>query len=102
MTSTTYVAAIVLWAAWVGFSAGSLLLRADWVVQLLVDHGIPRSWWVRLGTARGALAAGLLLGLLVPAIGTVAMAVLTLYFFGAIGIAIRARTHSRSAVLLAL
>ena len=28
--STTYIVVTVLWAAWVGFSAGSVLFRTKW------------------------------------------------------------------------
>ena len=52
--STGYVVGTVLWAAWVGFSAGSVFFRAKWVVQPLADYGVPRAWWPWLGAAKAA------------------------------------------------
>jgi hypothetical protein len=66
--STVYVVVTILAAAWVGFSAVSVLVRAKWVVQPLADYGVPRSWWPWLGMAKLAGAAGLLVGLFVPVI----------------------------------
>jgi hypothetical protein len=100
--STGYVVGTVLWAAWVGFSAGSVFFRAKWVVQPLADYGVPRSWWPWLGAAKAAGAAGLLVGLFVPVIGVMAVIGLVLYFIGAVASVMRARVYSRSAVLLVL
>ena len=60
-----------------------MFLRAKWVVRPLADYGVPQSWWPWLGTAKAAGAAGLLAGLLVPAIGVLAGICLVLYFTGA-------------------
>jgi hypothetical protein len=100
--STAYVVVTVMWAAWVGFSAGSVLFRAKWVVQPLADYGIPPSWWPWLGTAKAAGAAGLLIGLFMPVIGVMAVLGLVLYFIGAGATVMRARVFSHSAVLLLL
>ena len=100
--STGYVVGTVLWAAWVGFSAGSVFFRAKWVVRPLADYGVPRAWWPWLGAAKAAGAAGLLVGLFVPVIGVMAVIGLVLYFIGAVATVVRPRVHSRSAVLLVL
>ena len=100
--STGYVVVTVLWAAWVGFSAGSVFFRAKWVVRPLADYGVPRSWWPWLGAAKAAGAAGLLVGLFVPVIGLMAAIGLVLYFIGAVASVVRPRVYSRSAVLLVL
>lgn len=92
--SIAYIIVTVLAAAWVGFSATSLFLRAKWVVQPLSDYGVPNSWWPWLGTAKTAGAAGLLVGLFVPAIGVVAGVCLVLYFAGAVITVIRAHSYS--------
>ncbi|MFD5102236.1 DoxX family protein [Streptomyces albidochromogenes] len=84
----------VLAAALVGFSAASVFLRATWVVRPMADYGIPRSWLPWLGTAKAAGAAGLLAGLLVPAVGTAAGIALVLYFTGAVVAVVRARWYS--------
>ncbi len=100
--SAAYVVVTVLWAAWVGFSAGSVFFRAKWVVQPLADYGVPRSWWPWLGAAKAAGAAGLLVGLFMPVIGVMAAIGLVLYFIGALATVMRPRVYSRSAVLLLL
>ncbi|MGV9772698.1 DoxX family protein [Streptosporangium sp. NPDC003464] len=92
--STAYVVVTVLAAAWVGFSALSIFMRAKWVVEPLSDYGVPRSWWPWLGAAKAAGAAGLLAGLSVPVIGVLAGIGLVLYFTGAVITVIRARSYS--------
>ncbi|MEU4688308.1 DoxX family protein [Actinoplanes sp. NPDC023714] len=86
-----YVVVTVVAALWVGFSAVSVFLGARWVVEPLAAYGVPRSWWVWLGTAKALGAAGLLAGLLVPMIGVVAGIGLILYFLGAVITVLRAR-----------
>ena len=92
--SVAYVVVTVLGATMVGFSAGSVFLRAKWVVQPLRDYGVPGSWWPWLGTAKAAGAAGLLVGLVVPVIGVVAAVGLVLYFTGAVITVLRAHWYS--------
>jgi DoxX-like family len=95
--TTAFVIVTVLAAALVGFSAASVFLHAKWVVGPLADYGIPRSWMPWLGTAKAAGAAGLLVGLLVPAVGVLAAIGLILYFAGAVTTVIRARWFSHVA-----
>jgi hypothetical protein len=92
--STAYIVVTLLGAALAAFSAGSVFFHAKWVVQPLVDYGVPRSWWPWLGTAKAAGAAGLLVGLFVPVIGVVAGIGLVLYFTGAVITVVRARWYS--------
>ncbi|MFG3437529.1 DoxX family protein [Nonomuraea sp. NPDC047897] len=92
--SAVHVVVTVLTAAWVGFSAYSVLTGAPWVVDSLAEYGVPRSWWPWLGFAKGAGAAGLLAGLLVPAVGVVAGTGLVVYFAGAVVTVLRARSYA--------
>ncbi|MFI9238947.1 DoxX family protein [Streptomyces cinnamoneus] len=92
--STAYVVVTVLAAAMAGFSAGSVFLRAAWVVQPMADYGIPQSWLPWLGSAKAAGAVGLLAGLFVPVIGLLAGIGLVLYFAGAVVAVLRARWYA--------
>lgn len=92
--TTAYVIVTVLAALLVGFSAASVLLGATWVVRPLADYRVPRSWWPWLGAAKAVGAAGLMVGLLVPAVGALAGAGLVLYFTGAVITVLRARWFS--------
>lgn len=92
--STAYTVVTLVGAALVAFSAGTIFFRARWVVQPLVDYGVPRSWWPWLATAKAVGAAGLLVGLAVPVIGVMAGIGLVLYFAGAVITVVRARWYS--------
>ncbi|MFD0883921.1 DoxX family protein [Streptosporangium algeriense] len=92
--STTGTVVTVLAALWVGFSAFSLLRRAEWVVKPLTDYGVPRSWWTWLGAVKAAGAAGLLIGLFVPVVGVAAGIGLVVYFAGAVVTVLRARSYA--------
>ena len=92
--STGYVVVTVIAAAMVAFSAGAVFFHAKWVVEPLAEYGIRRFWWPWLGTAKAAGAAGLLVGLFVPAIGVLAAILLVLYFIGAVITVLRARSYS--------
>ncbi|MFJ5552164.1 DoxX family protein [Streptomyces sp. NPDC093225] len=80
-----------------GFSAVSVFLKAAWVVEPLVQYGVPRSWWNLLGTAKAAGSVGLLVGLAVPPIGIAAAVGLVLYFTGAVVTVLKARSWSHVA-----
>ncbi|MFI7528368.1 DoxX family protein [Nocardia salmonicida] len=90
---TAYVTVTVVAALWVGFSAFSLLRRAPFVVEPLVEYGVPQTWWTPLGIAKALGAAGLLVGLFVPVIGVLAAIGLILYFAGAVVTVLRARSY---------
>ncbi|MFF1904486.1 DoxX family protein [Kitasatospora sp. NPDC058218] len=91
--SVAYVVLAVVSALWVGFSGVSLARRAEFVTQPLVEYGVPRSWWTGLALAKLAGAAGLLVGLAVPAVGVAAAVGLILYFLGAVAANVRARSY---------
>ncbi|MQY28000.1 DoxX family protein [Nocardia aurantia] len=92
--SVAHIVVTILAAAWVGFSAVSVFLKAKWVVEPLADYGVPATWWPWLGVAKAAGAVGLLVGLAVPAIGIAAAIGLTLYFLGAVLTVLRARAYT--------
>ena len=92
--STVHVILVVLGAAKAAFSARSVFLQAKWVSEPLVEYGVPRSWWPWLGTAKAAGAVGLVVGLAVPVVGSVAAVGLVLYFTGAVITVARARWYS--------
>nr|WP_273377848.1 DoxX family protein [Actinopolymorpha pittospori] len=77
-------------AAMAAFSAGVSFVSPAWVVRSMTAYGVPRWWWPWLGALKAAGAAGLLIGLLVPAIGVLAATGLVLYFAGAAVTVIRA------------
>ena len=92
--STAYIVVTILAAAMVGYSAAAVFFRAEWVVRAVSDYGVPTSWWSWLGTAKAAGAAGLLVGLFVPVIGSMAASGLVLYFAGAVVTVVRARWYA--------
>jgi hypothetical protein len=92
--STTPTVIVILAAAWIGFSAFSLLTRKAFVVDNLAAYGVPESWWPWLGTAKALGAAGLLVGLAVPLVGVAASVGLVVYFSGAVVTIVRARAFS--------
>ncbi|MGW6423301.1 DoxX family protein [Nocardia sp. NPDC055053] len=91
--NTAYVIVTVIAALWVGFSAFSLLRRAAFVVDPLVEYGVPQTWWTPLGLAKAAGSIGLIVGLWIPAIGIAAAIGLILYFAGAVVTVLRARSY---------
>lgn len=84
---------VIFAAAWIGFSAVSILLQRAFLVDYLVDYGVPKSWWPWLGVAKAAGAVGLLIGFAFPAVGIAASAGLVLYFIGALITVARARSY---------
>ena len=95
--STAYLIVTLFAAAFVGFTAVSVFTRAKWVVEPITEYGVPESWWLWLGTAKAAGAAGLVAGLFVPAIGVAAAIGLVLYFTGALVTVARARSYAHLA-----
>lgn len=93
MTTITNIVAIVT-AAWVGFSAFSVYAHKAWVVDNLVDYGVPRSWWSWLGAAKALGALGLIIGVWVPAIGVAAAIGLAVYFVGAAVTVVHAHAYA--------
>ncbi|MFE3262152.1 DoxX family protein [Nocardia sp. NPDC059091] len=91
--STAYHIVTVLAALWVGFSAVSLLRKAKFVAEPLVEYGVPESWWPWLGLAKAAGAIGLIAGLFYPPLGVAAAIGIVLYFTGAIITIVRAKSY---------
>ncbi|MGW6913336.1 DoxX family protein [Kitasatospora sp. NPDC054939] len=94
---SAHVVVTVVAAFLSAFSAGSVFLGAEWTVKPLADYGVPRGWWMWLGTAKAAGALGLLVGLAVPAIGLAAGTGLVLYYTGAVITVLRARSYAHTA-----
>ncbi|MFF2044545.1 DoxX family protein [Kitasatospora sp. NPDC058170] len=90
--SVTYVVITSLAAFMAGFSGASIFFRAGFVVDPLVEYGVPRAWWNWLGVAKVAGAAGLVAGFFLPVIGVLAAVGLVLYFAGAAITVLRARS----------
>jgi DoxX-like family len=88
---TAYIVVTLLAAAFVGFSAWALFSHAGFIMEPLERLQVPRSWWPWLATAKAAGAAGLVVGLFVPAIGMLAAICLVLYFTGAVITTLRVR-----------
>lgn len=98
--SIARIVVTILGAVLVAFSAGSMFFHAKYVVEPLTAYGVPRSWWPWLITAKAAGAVGLLVGLVVPAIGVAAGIGLVLYFIGAEITVVRARWYGHIPVPL--
>lgn len=92
--STAYIVVTVVAALLVGYSAAAVAFHARWVVENLADYKVRRPWWPWLALAKTAGAAGLLVGLLVPAVGIAAGAGLIGYFLGAVATVLHARRLS--------
>ncbi|MFI6478708.1 DoxX family protein [Nonomuraea sp. NPDC050663] len=86
-----YVAITLLTAAVVGMAAVANLARHPYGRAQAERQGVPVSWQVPLGFVLGAGAVGLLVGLAVPVLGTVAAACLVAYFVVAFVPEVRAR-----------
>ncbi len=95
--STTAVVLALVGAFMVGFSAASMFLKAKWVVEPLAEYGVPRAWWTWLGVAKAAGAAGLVVGVFVPAIAIAAAIGIALYFAGAVVTVLRAKSYAHVA-----
>ncbi|MER6200845.1 DoxX family protein [Streptomyces sp. NPDC001586] len=95
--STTAVVFALVGAFMVAFSAASVFFKARWVVEPMVEYGVPRSWWNLLGAAKAAGAAGLVAGVFVPALGIAAAIGIALYFTGAVITVLRAKSYAHVA-----
>ncbi|MFF5705981.1 DoxX family protein [Streptomyces sp. NPDC012794] len=92
--STTATVVTLVAALMAGHSGASLLARAKYTVEPLVQYGVPRGWWNWLGAAKVVGAVGLLAGFAVPAVGIAAGIGLVLYFAGAVITTLRARDYA--------
>jgi hypothetical protein len=88
---TAYLIVTLVAAAFVGFSAWALFAHAGFIMEPLERLQVPPSWWPWLAAAKAAGAAGLVVGLFIPAIGALAAICLVLYFTGAVITTLRVR-----------
>ena len=91
---TAYLIVTVLAAAANIFSATCDFVRYKKVSIAMAKAGVPESWMTMLGILKGAGALGLLVGIGVPLIGTVAAVGLILFFVAAIITHLRAHDYS--------
>ncbi len=94
--STAYVVFTVLAAAVLTFSVSADLFLRERVVANMDRAGVPGSWLPKLAALRIAGALGLVVRLVVPAIGIAAAVGVVLYFVGAIITHLRARWYDVS------
>jgi hypothetical protein len=93
--STALLVVTVLAAAANGFSGVAALVHFRRIVPGMVKVGVPRSWLTfPIGTLKTAGAVGLLVGLVLPGVGTVASAGLVLFFVCAVYTHVLARDYS--------
>ena len=88
-----YLTVTLLAAVFTGMAGIANLIGHDYPKSQADMLSVPRSWILPLGVLLTAGAAGLLAGLAVPALGTLAAAGLVLYFIGAFGAHLR--VHDR-------
>lgn len=79
-----YVTVTILGAVFNGAAAVTYLIGHEYPKSQLDMKGLPRQWAPVLGALLAAGTVGLLLGLAVPLLGTLAACGLVLYFIGAI------------------
>jgi hypothetical protein len=78
-------------AALTGSASVANFVGSDYARRQADMLSVPRSWMIPLGSALGAGALGLLAGIAVPVLGTLAAAGLVLYFACALGFHLRVR-----------
>ncbi|WP_043663247.1 DoxX family protein [Streptomyces xylophagus] len=79
-----YLTVIILGAVFNGAAAVTYLIGHEYPKTQADMKGLPRKWVPVLGLLLAAGTAGLLAGLAVPVLGTLASSGLVLYFIGAI------------------
>lgn len=87
----SYLVVTLLAAAFSGSAATANLIGHNYPKAQADSLGVPRSWIRPLGTLLAAGALGLLAGIAVPWLGTLAAAGLVLYFIGAFVAHLRVR-----------
>lgn len=88
-----YFSVTLIAAAVNGLAAVANLIGHEYPKAQADKLRLPRSWLLPLGTLLAVGALGLLVGLVVPAVGTLAAGGLVLYFLGAFGAHLRVRDH---------
>ena len=91
---TAYPVVTILASAANIFSATCDFVRYEKVSIAMAKAGVPESWMTALGVLKAIGALGLLVGIGVPGIGTVAAFGLILFFVGAIITHLRGRDYS--------
>ncbi|WP_411075425.1 DoxX family protein [Streptomyces sp. cmx-4-7] len=81
-------------------SAFATLTRNPRVAGIMTGLGVPESWFPWLAAAKAAGAAGLLVGLAVPALGVAAAVGVVLYFIGALVTHLRVKDYEIGAVVV--
>jgi hypothetical protein len=89
-----YVVVTVLAAAANAFSATLDFVRYEKILVAMAKAGVSESWLPVLGVLKAAGALGLLIGIVVPPIGTAAAAGIVLFFVAAIITHLRVRDYS--------
>jgi hypothetical protein len=84
-----YLVVTVVAAAANGYAAVMDATRPAWLLDNMARLSVPRTQLGPLGAAKAAGAAGLVVGIAVPAVGVVAAAGLTLFFAGAVVTVVR-------------
>lgn len=88
-----YLAVTLLVAVFTGMAGMANLIGHGYAKAQADLLRVPRSWMLPLGTLLTAGAAGLLAGIAIPMLGTLAALGLVLYFTGAFGAHLR--VHDR-------
>ncbi|MFD8526455.1 DoxX family protein [Streptosporangium canum] len=88
-----YLTVTLFAAALYGMAAIANLIGHDYPKSQADTLGVPRSWMPLLGVLLAAGALGLLAGIAVPILGTLAAGGLVLYFLGAFAAHLRANDH---------
>jgi hypothetical protein len=91
---TAYIGVTILAAVANAFSATLDFIRYDQILTNMAKVGVPEAWITILGILKAAGALGVLVGIWVPLIGTVAAIGLILFFVAAIITHLRAHDYS--------
>lgn len=94
---TAYVVVTFLAAAANLYAASNDFRRVPFVLENMDRLGLSRSWLFTLGILKTTGALGLLIGLVLPAVGSAAAAGLIVFFLGAIICTLRVRWYSHLA-----
>lgn len=93
-----YVAVTLLAAAANAYAAYLNFTGHESIKATADKTRVPRSWMIPLGVLLAAGALGLLVGFVVPLLGTLAAIGLVLYFLGALVAHLRARNYQFGAL----
>ncbi|MET7365861.1 DoxX family protein [Streptomyces sp. NPDC005566] len=95
-----YAVVGILLALALSASAVLTFTRNEAVTASMAKVGVPDSWFPRLAVLKAAGAAGLLVGLAVPFIGSAAAVGVVLYFIGAVITHVRAKDFEIAAPVI--